>query len=278
MKKVVNEISTHNLDDLDFCVITRIENANPNYFVNIHRHNFFEILWFTNVVDHSSHFLDFNNYEIENGEILLITPNQVHQMDLDGKQGYALAISKEYFHSMVPRAHEFTYSHDFYRAIVSSNKGLFLQLMLLIENEYNGKRKQDLLFHYIAALLINLEGLFEISSVDSSMQEMISSIMLLVEQKFKEEKKVEYYANQLNISPRKLNSILSQHSGKNLKQYIVDRVILEAKRIILTEELLVKELAYELGFLEPAHFINFFKQQTSFTPNHFKQLYLKNKA
>jgi len=85
MKKVGNDISTHHLDNLDFCIITRIENADPKYFVDVHRHNFFEILWFTKVAKHSSHFLDFNKYEIEEGEILLITPSQVHQMDLDGK-------------------------------------------------------------------------------------------------------------------------------------------------------------------------------------------------
>lgn len=276
MKKVVNNIPTHYLDNLDFCGITKIENADPKYFVDFHRHNFFEILWFTKVIKHSSHFLDFNKYEIENNEILLITPNQVHQMDLGDKEGYALAISKEYLFSMLPKAHEFTYSHNFYKAIISSSDSeLFSQIMLLIEKEYNGKRKRDLLFHYIASLLINLEEHFAISKVDTSEQKIAANILLLVEENFKEEKKIDYYANQLNISSRKLNSILNQHTGKSLKQYIVDRIVLEAKRMILTEDMLVKEIAYELGFLEPAHFINLFRQQTSFTPNHFKQLYSK---
>ena len=177
---------------------------------------------------------------------------------------------------MIPKAHEFTYSHDFYKAIVSaSDSELFSQIVLLIEKEYNSKRRRALLFHYIAALLINLEELFAISKVDTFEQEMAANIMLLVEQKFKEEKKADYYANQLNISSRKLNSILSLHTGKNLKQYIVDRIVLEAKRMILTSDALVKELAYELGFSESAHFINLFRQHTGFTPSHFKRLYSK---
>lgn len=52
--------------------------------------------------------------------------------------------------------------------------------------------------------------------------------------------------------------------------FIQKRVTLEAKRMILSTDMSLKEIAFELGFSDPAYFSNFFRAQTGSSPREFK--------
>jgi len=52
--------------------------------------------------------------------------------------------------------------------------------------------------------------------------------------------------------------------------FIQKRVTLEAKRMILTSDRSLKEIAYQLGFNDAAYFSNFFKIQTGSSPREFR--------
>ncbi len=54
---------------------------------------------------------------------------------------------------------------------------------------------------------------------------------------------------------------------------IRNRVMLEAKRLLLFTQLKSKEIAYNLGFAEQAHFVNYFKKNTGITPTAFRKKY-----
>ena len=82
---------------------------------------------------------------------------------------------------------------------------------------------------------------------------------------------VQDYANLLFKSPKTLSNIFSKYSDRSPLQLIKDRIILEAKRLLMYTEMSSKEIAFELGFDDPASFSRFFKNAVKESPSAFKK-------
>ena len=94
---------------------------------------------------------------------------------------------------------------------------------------------------------------------------------MLVEGHFREKHKVIDYAELLNKSPKTLSNLFTKYNNKTPLQVISDRIILEAKKLLLLSKQSSKEIAYSLGFSEPSHFSKFFKNQVGTSPINFKK-------
>ena len=81
---------------------------------------------------------------------------------------------------------------------------------------------------------------------------------------------VVWIAEQLNISPGYLGSLLKSLTGRSTQQHLHDRLIGLAKEKLTTTDLSVSEIAYELGFEHLASFSKLFKAQTSLSPLAFR--------
>lgn len=66
------------------------------------------------------------------------------------------------------------------------------------------------------------------------------------------------YAGMLHITPGHLNKICKQHLKKNASSIIKERILLEAKRIVLYSDKTITEIAYELNFEDSSNFSRFF--------------------
>lgn len=93
----------------------------------------------------------------------------------------------------------------------------------------------------------------------------------LVEQHFKTKHTVTEYATLLNKSPKTLSNLFAKISSKTPLQYIQDRKILEAKRLLLYTDKSIKEIAYEIGFEDSQIFGRFFKNSLGISPTEFKE-------
>lgn len=78
------------------------------------------------------------------------------------------------------------------------------------------------------------------------------------------------YAEGLAIHVNHLNKVLKENTGKTTTDVIKSRIVQEAKILLKQTEWTISEIAYCLGFEEVAHFSNFFKKQTSFSPGAFR--------
>ncbi|ALR29310.1 AraC family transcriptional regulator [Chryseobacterium sp. IHB B 17019] len=89
---------------------------------------------------------------------------------------------------------------------------------------------------------------------------------LFVEDHFTDQPAITEIAEKLALSTDCLYRIVKQHSGVSPKEYITDRLIIEARRRIYNNQhTSVKELAYELGFNDPGYFSRLFKKVTGKT-------------
>ncbi|MER6982779.1 helix-turn-helix transcriptional regulator [Streptomyces carpinensis] len=83
-------------------------------------------------------------------------------------------------------------------------------------------------------------------------------------------RRVEDYAAALGYNPRTLTRAASAATGRTAKQYVDDRVLLEAKRLLQHSGLTAKEVADRLGFVDPSDFTKFFRLRTGVTPGAFR--------
>ena len=79
------------------------------------------------------------------------------------------------------------------------------------------------------------------------------------------------YANLLNKSPKTISNIFSLLGTKSPLQYIQDRKMLEARRLLNYSSRQIKEIAYEIGFEDIQAFSRFFKKQEGISPSKFKE-------
>ncbi|GAB4045869.1 AraC family transcriptional regulator [Spirosoma litoris] len=81
------------------------------------------------------------------------------------------------------------------------------------------------------------------------------------------------YAEKLGVTPQHLNSICRRVAGKSASELIAEQVVLEGKRYLLHTDQSVTEVAEQLGFSDPSHFVKYFKKWTNQTPASFRKLY-----
>ena len=94
---------------------------------------------------------------------------------------------------------------------------------------------------------------------------------LLVENHYRTLHNVADYADRLNKSPKTLANLFALAHQPSPSHIIHSRIALEARRLLLYTDKSTKEIAFELGFSEAAHFSRFFKKQTGQPPSLFKE-------
>jgi AraC-like DNA-binding protein len=95
----------------------------------------------------------------------------------------------------------------------------------------------------------------------------------LVEEHFKKYRKVADYAGLMHRSPKTIANIFAMQGEKSPLEIIHDRLLLEAKRLLLYTEKSSKEIGWELGFEDPSQFNRFFKKQITLPPREFREKY-----
>ena len=99
---------------------------------------------------------------------------------------------------------------------------------------------------------------------------MVRSFKEAVEKHFHQWHQVKEYADALHVTPNYLNEVIKSNIGLSAKDFIQNRLILEARRMSLFTQQSNKEIGYSLGFEDPAHFSKFFKSHTGKTLQDFR--------
>lgn len=92
----------------------------------------------------------------------------------------------------------------------------------------------------------------------------------LIEQNFKKQHQVQEYADRLCMTTEVLGKIVRETVNRTPKQLIDERLITEAKRMLLWSKKNNKEIAYELGFESDSYFNRYFKKHCHQTPVSFR--------
>jgi AraC-like DNA-binding protein len=93
----------------------------------------------------------------------------------------------------------------------------------------------------------------------------------LVETNFNQQRAVEYYAQNLHITSGHLNSVVKEHYGISVKKYILNKTILEAKKLLRYTDMSIEQIADYLHYENPSYFTKIFREHTNITPLNFRK-------
>ncbi len=151
------------------------------------------------------------------------------------------------------------------------------RLIELFEEEFQSDEdiKSEMLRMLLVRLIISLTRLAKKQHISPTMTndkfQLIRQYNLLVEVHFRKERQVQFYAGQLNKSPKTISNTFSIYFKKTPLQIIHERIITEAKRLFYYTDKSVKEIADDLGFEDAGHFSKFFKNFTSLNPSDLRK-------
>jgi AraC family transcriptional activator of pobA len=251
-----------------------------------HRHNFQEIIWLKK--GSGKHRIDDKILQLKPHTFYIISQGQVHDF-MEGKNlsGYLIRFSNDF----LPGINALK-SSTFYTSLLSKISPVneitlyvkeekeyeTLLEQLLSEHATPGKEygRQSLLQYFLFILLIKLERRSRDLSIritdelNSDKKKYLEFLHLLEEQYFNNHNFASY-ASQLSIHSRKLADIIKVYSGKAAKQLILERTLLEAKRMLTYTDQSLKEITFDLGYEDPAYFSRIFKNYTGSTPLEYKK-------
>ena len=151
------------------------------------------------------------------------------------------------------------------------------QIQELFEKEFvnDEEIKEPMLRMLLVSLIIRLTRLAKKQYINVEIEDkkfdLLRKYNLLVETHYRKERQVQFYAAQLNKSPKTISNIFAIYSKKTPLQIIHDRIILEAKRLFYYTDKSVKEISNDLGFDNAANFSSFFKNYTSQNPSDLRK-------
>ncbi|MGG5208018.1 helix-turn-helix domain-containing protein [Chryseobacterium sp. MIQD13] len=153
---------------------------------------------------------------------------------------------------------------------------LFIKMMTEIQTEY--PHKYDMLrvcLHLLIHETMKMQPAENFESYQNASQRVASLFMELLERQFPIDSPEAYlklkapndYAQNLSVHVNSLNRAVKEMTGKTTSQQIASRIVQEANALLKHTDWNISEIAYGLGFEEPAYFTNFFKKQTGLAPN-----------
>nr|WP_298923793.1 helix-turn-helix domain-containing protein [uncultured Allomuricauda sp.] len=110
-----------------------------------------------------------------------------------------------------------------------------------------------------------------VKALNNEQVDTIRKFNYLVDIHYKTKRKVSDYAEMLFKSPKTLSNLFSIYNQRSPQQIILERLTLEAKRLIHFTDKQNQEIAFDLGFNDPAHFSRFFKKMTQKTPSEYRE-------
>ena len=246
----------------------------------VHILNYYDITFITEGKGAFS--VDNQTYEAIPRDVLFSKPGEIRNWDTHHIiNGYALIFEEEFLSSLFKDSlfvqHLSFFQIESFSSLLHLSDELYTRILETLHDikmEIDSYQQGDV--HVLRALLYEVLMLLDREYKKVNMEEETTSkevgnihidkFMKLVESHLKEQHSVQYYADKLCITPNYLNEIVTSTKGISAKQYIRNKVMDEAKRLLTYTDFPISDIAFELHFSTVSYFIRSFRQYTGTTP------------
>lgn len=265
-----------------------VESCTINEFQENHRHSHYEIIWLKK--GKGIHHIDGQQFNYNGSVLFLLSPGQVHKIEQEEKgEGFVIKFLPELFQHQ-KEVEEYLIDSLLFDAIdafpvinlTASQYKVFEDLFYQITVEFNTSEigQQQILSSFLKILITNISRLkhnqIGYNYVPEAGYDLFKKYKIAVEKNFKSIHGVNEYADLLHTTARNLNNVAKKFSNKTAGIIIAERIILESKRYLHHDNLSIKEIAFEIGYEDPAYFTRFFKKYLGISPQHYKDNIVKS--
>jgi YesN/AraC family two-component response regulator len=243
----------------------------------LHRHDFYYLLALKK--GKGNHEIDFRKYGISDYNVFFMRPGQVHKLLLkSGSRGYLMEFGSSFYFSMHNLVSQFiSKTSDSSRFVMPEKK--FQKLYGTLTNIYQEYLGRNDNYHHIIKAYLDIFFMELIRVADDRisapanlyLQEQFYAFLDLVTKHVSNKKRSSDYASLMNLSPWQLNAIIKSSVGKTSSAVINEYIVLEAKRYLLATSQQINQIGARLGYEDVSYFIRFFRKQTGYTPDAFRQ-------
>ena len=239
-----------------------------------HRHAYHELIWVRE--GHGRHLIDGGPVEFGPHTLTLIAQGQIHQFQrADGVSAIVVRFGDEWLAGS--RRWLFSGGSCTAMSVPDEDAARFEALLELLRVETEkpaGPESAELRRHLLAAALLWAqrwrEAQLEDRGATGTDVQLHRDFLELLERDFTTSHEARHYAAELGVTTGTLSRVLTRLTGRTTKQLILDRVLLEAARLLRFSDLSIKEIAARLGFSDQFAFSKAFKRQRGEAPLEFR--------
>lgn len=217
--------------------------------------------------------VDMVDFTLTDGQFLFVLPNQIltPPPTIDPSWKYYKISFDDQVLSLLPQQYSFLI-HASKSQVTNTNeasrkriKAVFDILTQLLHTDERMKEIEILLV-YLNTLMTEFNSAYfkqigEENNISPRLSKYIE-FQIAVESHLTEQQSINTIAEQLCLSTNGLYHVVKEFAGVSPKEFITQRLILEARRKLHYSQFSVKELAFELGFNDPDYFSRLFKKTT----------------
>ena len=251
-----------------------------------HLHDFYSIFWIES--GEAIHATEFVEYSLKADTILFVPPGLKHRMYIDKSVGGTYILFNEEFiqynrTNHVPLKEYRLFNNSDFKSLITVTPEKHEKLnnitgLIFEELKNTDDYSQDIVLNLLHLFLLESRRIFDQQNQapkeesETTPDTTIIKFKQLIEENFAKEKNVSLYAEMLNMNPSCLNELTKRTTGITAGELIRNRVIDETKKLLYSSSMSGKEIAYELGFDDPAYFSRFFKKYTGTTLKEFRDV------
>jgi YesN/AraC family two-component response regulator len=256
-----------------------------SHFDHIQRLNYYSLIWIRN--GRGSAKADFSEHDFTQNTLFAFSPYQPFMFQKDEElQGVVINFHPDFFcihkHQQEVACNGVLFNNIYNPPFVSVDEtanSTFKMLLEQITSEMQNPAlaQYELLVSYLKIFLITASRLktaqqteTQINPEENKEPFILQNLKNYIETHFKTKHSASDYADLLNISAKALAKLTKTHFNKTLTDLISERIIIEAKRELYLTNKAVREIAYELGYIDEYYFSRFFKNNADISPQAYR--------
>ncbi len=246
-----------------------------------HRHTFYHLLLFTKGGGY--HTIDFQQFQVHKGQIYFMIPGQVHSWNFEGAtDGFIINFSEDIFRNFLLKQ-DYLEQFSFLRGVAKdsvielneeiTDKIADLFANIIADMSLPDTFNTDMLCARLIELFITVARNTSVKQKQVPIQNqlILFNFRKLLNSYYAEKRLPKEYAEMLYITPNHLNALCNDLLGISAGELIRDRVLLEAKRLLVNVDISISEIAYQLNFADNSYFSKFFKKYVGVSPEDFRK-------
>lgn len=222
--------------------------------------------------------VDGKEYILSKNNIVILPENHIIENlnSISLHEQWVIAVSIDYILNMPSPIDTNIFSYSRYSSVIKIDDVKFEDLLtyykfLYKENSEESKYQDEIISSIFYALILEIIGEYEkvmTSDVDTIKSDNLSDkFFKLLAVNYRKNRSVNFYAAQLNLTPKYLSTAIKKVTGRPILEWIHEAILIDAKMLLRTTDLTIQEISDELNFSSSSAFVQFIKKHTNQTPN-----------